>query len=52
MDFIPETDEYRISSVTGEGLEELKSKLIEIIAVDKISDPLTLPDHWPREDSG
>lgn len=52
LDGISETDEYRISSVTGEGLEELRSKLIEVIAVDEISDPLTLPDHWPREDSG
>tara|TARA_B100002052_G_scaffold209895_1_gene191961 strand:- start:100 stop:483 length:384 start_codon:yes stop_codon:yes gene_type:complete len=52
LDGILEPDEFQISSVTGYGLEELRSKLIEIIAADEISDPLTLPDHWPREDSG
>lgn len=45
-----EDDDARISSLTGEGLEELRSRLIEIIAADQVNDPLTLPDHWPRKD--
>ena len=43
-------DDHRISSITGEGLEELREVLIEIIDADKIEDPLTLPEHWPRQD--
>ena len=39
-----------ISAITGFGIEELRSQLIEIIAADDISDPLSLPDHWHRED--
>lgn len=43
-------DDHRISSISGDGLEELRADLIEIIDADKVEDPLTLPDHWPRED--
>ena len=43
-------DDHRISSITGEGLEELRAVLIEIIDADRIEDPLTLPEHWPRQD--
>ena len=39
-----------ISSVTGEGMEHLRERLVEMIAVDEISDPLNLPDNWPRND--
>ena len=45
-----EGDDARISSLTGEGLEELRSRLIEIIAADQVNDPLKLPEHWPRKD--
>ena len=44
-------DDHRISSISGQGLEELRSNLIEIIDADRIDDPLSLPDHWPREDN-
>ncbi len=43
-------DEIRISAETGEGLEELRAQLIEIIAADEILDPLTLPENWPRNE--
>ena len=39
----------RISSITGDGIEELRSRLIKSIAADKVADPLTLPDTWHRE---
>tara|TARA_B100000482_G_C12491813_1_gene252996 strand:- start:134 stop:517 length:384 start_codon:yes stop_codon:yes gene_type:complete len=43
-------DDHRISSITGEGLEGLREDLIEIIDADRVEDPLSLPDHWPRQD--
>jgi len=43
-------DDHRISSITGEGLEGLRADIIEIIDADRVEDPLTLPDHWPRQD--
>jgi nucleolar GTP-binding protein len=43
-------EDHRISSISGEGLEELRADLIEIIDADRVDDPLTLPEHWPRED--
>ena len=43
-------DDHRISSVTGHGLEGLRSDLIEIIDADRVEDPLKLPENWPRED--
>jgi len=43
-------DDHRISSITGEGLDDLRADLIEIIDADRIEDPLTLPEHWPRQD--
>ncbi|MBR79437.1 MAG: GTP-binding protein, partial [Euryarchaeota archaeon] len=45
-----EDDDHAISSHTGEGLDHLRGNLIDIIAADEIEDPLSLPDHWPRED--
>jgi GTP1/Obg family GTP-binding protein len=39
-----------ISSITGEGMELLRQRLVEMIAADDISDPLTLPEDWPRND--
>ncbi|RAH04893.1 MAG: GTPase [Methanobacteriota archaeon] len=51
-DISPTNDEYdhAISSLTGLGLEELRKSLIDNIDADKIEDPLTLPEHWPREE--
>ena len=43
-------DDHRISSVTGHGLDGLRSDLIEIIDADRVEDPLKLPENWPRED--
>jgi nucleolar GTP-binding protein len=43
-------EDHRISSISGEGLEELRVNLIEIIDADRVDDPLSLPEHWPRED--
>tara|TARA_Y100001936_G_C15634072_1_gene438016 strand:- start:197 stop:580 length:384 start_codon:yes stop_codon:yes gene_type:complete len=43
-------DDHRISSITGDGLEELRTNLIEIIDADRVEDPLSLPEHWPRQD--
>ena len=42
--------ELRISSQTGEGLDDFRNLLIEIIAADEVSDPLSLPENWPRAD--
>ena len=50
LDPTEEVDGSRISAETGEGLEELRGNLIEIIAADEILDPLTLPENWPRDD--
>ena len=44
-----ENEVLRISSITGDGIEELRSRLIKSIAADKVADPLTLPDTWHRE---
>jgi nucleolar GTP-binding protein len=43
-------DKIAISSITGEGLEHLRERLVEMIAADEISDPLNLPEDWPRND--
>jgi len=42
--------ELKISSQTGEGLDDFRNLLIEIIAADEVSDPLSLPENWPRAD--
>lgn len=39
----------RISSQSGEGIDELRSQLVEIIDADAIIDPLELPDDWHRQ---
>ena len=44
-----ENEVLRISSITGDGIEELRSRLIKSIAADEVADPLTLPDTWHRE---
>ncbi|DAC35832.1 MAG TPA: GTP-binding protein [Candidatus Poseidoniales archaeon] len=50
-DLLEEDDlEYmRISSQSGEGIDELRSQLVEIIDADAIIDPLELPDDWHRQ---
>ena len=45
-----EIGEIAISSITGEGMEYLRERLVEMIAADEISDPLNLPEDWPRND--
>ena len=44
-----ENEVLRISSITGDGIEELRSRLIKSIAADEVADPLALPDTWHRE---
>ena len=50
-DLLEEDDlEYmRISSQSGEGIDELRSQLVEIIDADAIIDPLELPNDWHRQ---
>ena len=43
-------DKLAISSITGEGMDNLRERLVEMIAADDISDPLNLPENWPRND--
>ena len=44
-----ESDVLRISSITGDGIQELRTLLIESIAADEVTDPLALPETWHRE---
>ncbi|HIG38120.1 MAG TPA: hypothetical protein EYQ15_02250 [Candidatus Poseidoniales archaeon] len=46
----PEGAETLISAQTGEGLEELRTRLIETIGADEIIDPLSLPENWHRNE--
>ncbi len=41
-----------VSSLTGAGLEELRSAIVTSIAADVVEDPLNLPSNWHREDTG
>ena len=43
-------NKFGVSSITGEGIEELRRTLVEMIGADHISDPLNLPEDWPRSD--
>lgn len=43
-------NDLAISSITGEGMEHLRERLVEMIAADDIVDPLILPEDWPRND--
>ena len=43
-------DKVAVSSISGEGIEELRQTLVEMIRADDISDPLNLPEDWPRSD--
>tara|TARA_B100000029_G_scaffold138227_1_gene133181 strand:- start:4908 stop:5945 length:1038 start_codon:yes stop_codon:yes gene_type:complete len=50
IDELPEGAKTPISAETGQGLDELRSRLIEIIGADEIGDPLSLPEHWHRDE--
>ena len=43
-------EDFRISSLTGDGLDNMKQSLIDAIGADIVEDPLSLPENWPRED--
>ena len=47
----PEGTTLMVSAESGEGVEELRSILVEMIAADEVLDPLNLPENWPREDT-
>jgi len=48
---IPEDAENLISTVSGEGIEELRDILIDTIGADKINNPLILPENWHIEEN-
>ena len=37
-----------VSAESGDGVEELRATLVEMIAADEVVDPLKLPENWPR----
>ena len=39
-----------VSATEGIAIEQLREELVSRIAADDISDPLSLPDGWHRED--
>ncbi len=47
---VPEDAEHLISTINGDGIDELKELIIEIIGADKITNPLILPENWHIED--
>ena len=48
---IPEGAEHLISTITGQGIEELRDLLIDTIGADKINNPLILPENWHIEEN-
>ena len=46
----PEGLGLMVSAESGEGVEELRAILVEMIAADEVVDPLKLPENWPRND--
>lgn len=50
IDEIPEDVQTPISAQTGQGLEELRTRLIEVIGADDVGDPLSLPENWHRDE--
>jgi nucleolar GTP-binding protein len=46
----PEGASLMVSAESNEGVEELRTVLVDMIAADEVVDPLTLPENWPRED--
>ncbi len=47
---LAEEVETPISAQTGQGLEELRARLIEVIGADEVVDPLNLPENWHRDE--
>ena len=47
---LAEEVETPISAQTGQGLEELRARLIEVIGADEVVDPLSLPENWHRDE--
>ena len=47
---LSEEVETPISAQTGQGLEELRARLIEVIGADEVGDPLSLPENWHRDE--
>jgi nucleolar GTP-binding protein len=46
LDETPDDAERLVSIINGQGVEELRAELIEIIGADNIEDPLKLPENW------
>ncbi|MEL0311258.1 MAG: GTPase [Candidatus Poseidoniales archaeon] len=51
LDEKPLNSKILISTVSGDGIEELRNILIETIAADKIHNPLILPENWHVEEN-
>ena len=47
---LPKEADTPISAETGQGLEELRARLIEVIGADDVGDPLSLPENWHRDE--
>ena len=50
IDELPEGAKNPISVETGQGLDELRAMLIEVIGADEVGDPLSLPENWHRDE--
>ena len=48
---IPENAEHLISTINGEGIDELRDIIIEMIGADNINNPLILPEKWHIEEN-
>ena len=48
---IPEDAQHLISTINGEGIEELRDIIIKIIGADRIDNPLILPENWHIEEN-
>ncbi len=46
----PESGHLCISAVEGWAIETLRNELVNRIGADEITDPLKLPDDWPRKE--
>ena len=43
---IPDDAEHLLSAINGDGIEQFRAFLIDLIGADVIEDPLSLPDRW------
>ena len=50
IDELPEGAKNPISVETGQGLDELRAMLIEVIGADEVGDPSSLPENWHRDE--